>query len=284
MKPDQDRVRMLLTDTITLLCKNGLHFQKEMRIQGLLGITLDNDDVFLVHINESLNDRISNDGNPCQPVMDTHKKIADGRDLPRLSKQGQFLKRRRLNNVSEVGSDFLCANTIRSSSGASGKDTTLNSGTQCCFKSTNTDGSTSSKIVVDKSNEDADIECIDSKDFPLFTTSGGWEESNSDDAHVQSEAKFHPANDQDVVEHDRLDSEMKEVSLAGNNGSSIQLSGVRHLKPKRYKSSTPNIHQWPSIVDAESSTFLADDLNIRRENFENNLVSLFDGKFGNEEV
>lgn len=52
MKPEQDRVRILLTDTISLLCKNGLTYSKELRVQGLLGITLDSEEVFIVHINE----------------------------------------------------------------------------------------------------------------------------------------------------------------------------------------------------------------------------------------
>ena len=52
MKADQERVRNLLTDTVTLLCKNGLQYQTELRVQGVLGITIDNNDVFIVHINE----------------------------------------------------------------------------------------------------------------------------------------------------------------------------------------------------------------------------------------
>ena len=52
MKADQERVRNLLTDTVTLLCKNGLQYQTELQVQGVLGITLDNNDVFIVHINE----------------------------------------------------------------------------------------------------------------------------------------------------------------------------------------------------------------------------------------
>ena len=52
MRADQERVRNLLTDTVTLLCKNGLQYQTELRVQGVLGITLDNNDVFIVHINE----------------------------------------------------------------------------------------------------------------------------------------------------------------------------------------------------------------------------------------
>ena len=52
MKPDQERVRSLLADTVALLCKNGLHYRSELRVQGLLGITVDTDDVFIVHIDE----------------------------------------------------------------------------------------------------------------------------------------------------------------------------------------------------------------------------------------
>ena len=53
MKPEQERVKHLLTDTVSLLCKNGLQFTKEMKVQGLLGVTLDENEVFLVHINET---------------------------------------------------------------------------------------------------------------------------------------------------------------------------------------------------------------------------------------
>ncbi len=52
MKPDQERVKNLLNDTVTLLCKNGLLFSKELRIEGLLGVTVDNKDCFFVHISE----------------------------------------------------------------------------------------------------------------------------------------------------------------------------------------------------------------------------------------
>jgi len=53
MKPDHERVTKLLTDTVTLLCKNGLSYDRELRIQGLLGITVDCNEVFLVSINDS---------------------------------------------------------------------------------------------------------------------------------------------------------------------------------------------------------------------------------------
>lgn len=54
LTPDQERVKELLCETITLLCKNGLHFQDEFCIDGLIGITLDQRDVFLVTIKETV--------------------------------------------------------------------------------------------------------------------------------------------------------------------------------------------------------------------------------------
>ena len=54
MKADQERIRTLLTDTVTLLCRNGLHYIKELKVEGLIGITLDGGEVFIVHINEKI--------------------------------------------------------------------------------------------------------------------------------------------------------------------------------------------------------------------------------------
>lgn len=54
LTPDQQRVKELLCETIILLCKNGLHFQSEFCIDALIGITLDQQDVFLVSIKETV--------------------------------------------------------------------------------------------------------------------------------------------------------------------------------------------------------------------------------------
>lgn len=50
MRADRERVSKLLTDTVTLLCKNGLIYSRDIKVQGLLGITLDGTDVFLVQV------------------------------------------------------------------------------------------------------------------------------------------------------------------------------------------------------------------------------------------
>ena len=56
MKPEHQRVRTLLTDTVSLLCKSGLAYNRELKVQGLLGITVDDEEVFIVHINEKYSD------------------------------------------------------------------------------------------------------------------------------------------------------------------------------------------------------------------------------------
>ncbi len=56
-RDDQERVRQLLTDAITVLCKNGLNYESQFCIEGLLGITLDEREVFLVKIDETIRDR-----------------------------------------------------------------------------------------------------------------------------------------------------------------------------------------------------------------------------------
>lgn len=51
---EQQQVRDLLTETVTLLCKNGLQFSHELGIEALIGITLDKEEVFLVSIKETI--------------------------------------------------------------------------------------------------------------------------------------------------------------------------------------------------------------------------------------
>ena len=52
--PEQERVRKLLTEAVTLLCRNSLQFEEEVMVEGLLGITLDKRDVLLVSIRETV--------------------------------------------------------------------------------------------------------------------------------------------------------------------------------------------------------------------------------------
>ena len=56
-KAYQERLVALVKDTITLLCKNGLEYSQEFSVEGLLGVTLDKDEVFLIPIKELVADK-----------------------------------------------------------------------------------------------------------------------------------------------------------------------------------------------------------------------------------
>jgi len=59
MKADQARVRDLLTQTIALMCRNGLDFSHDLRIEGLLAVTVDGTEIFVIHMDEKVTDRPS---------------------------------------------------------------------------------------------------------------------------------------------------------------------------------------------------------------------------------
>ncbi|ESO01088.1 hypothetical protein HELRODRAFT_192371 [Helobdella robusta] len=52
MKPESDKLSVLLRDTVLLLCRNGFNYKLNIKVQGLIGITLDDQEIFLVHFNE----------------------------------------------------------------------------------------------------------------------------------------------------------------------------------------------------------------------------------------
>jgi len=51
---EQKRIRDLITETVTLLCQNSLHFKSKFTVEGLLGITIDDKEVFLINIHEGM--------------------------------------------------------------------------------------------------------------------------------------------------------------------------------------------------------------------------------------
>ena len=54
IKPDQQKMQQLLSEAITVLCKNGLNYQSHVNVEALIGITLDDDEVFLVSVRETI--------------------------------------------------------------------------------------------------------------------------------------------------------------------------------------------------------------------------------------
>jgi len=49
-----DNMQAVLRDTIVLLCQNGLCFQSQFNIEALLAITVDQNEVLLVSIKETV--------------------------------------------------------------------------------------------------------------------------------------------------------------------------------------------------------------------------------------
>jgi len=45
-------MRDVLIDTIRLLCRTGIDYSRRLRVQGLLGITVDDEHVFLIHVDD----------------------------------------------------------------------------------------------------------------------------------------------------------------------------------------------------------------------------------------
>ena len=119
MKADQERVRNLLTDTVTLLCKNGLQYQTELRVQGVLGITLDNNDVFIVHINEKFGDAIggaltirNDEGDAAKTLLGSTRKSHDAsRGDTVNSKSGEVVHKRRRRSRESSASPALPSNS-----------------------------------------------------------------------------------------------------------------------------------------------------------------------------
>jgi len=54
MREEREKLKRLLQDTVTMLCKNSLPCEQSLRIEGVIGITVDSYDAFLVHINNTI--------------------------------------------------------------------------------------------------------------------------------------------------------------------------------------------------------------------------------------
>lgn len=61
LQADQMRIRSVLTESLVLLCKSALSYKNEFCVEGLLGITIDNADVLLVNIKETVTGALFNE-------------------------------------------------------------------------------------------------------------------------------------------------------------------------------------------------------------------------------
>ena len=51
-KSAENSVKVLLRDTILALCRNTLAYRSKVSVEGLIGVTLDEDEIILVSIND----------------------------------------------------------------------------------------------------------------------------------------------------------------------------------------------------------------------------------------
>ncbi len=68
---DQEKLRSLLREAVTLICHSGLRYENALKIEGLLGVTLDDTDLFIVNINE----RVKSDAvrESCYKITDVNR-------------------------------------------------------------------------------------------------------------------------------------------------------------------------------------------------------------------
>ena len=51
-KKEVDRIRGLLSEAVSVLCKASLSYRTDFHIEGLVGITIDSEEIFLVKLDE----------------------------------------------------------------------------------------------------------------------------------------------------------------------------------------------------------------------------------------
>ena len=86
LREEQTRLQGLLKETITMLCKNGLHFKNGFIIDALIGITTDDSETFLLNLEETV-------GNVGSDIKAEVSYDADGTD------DGGFRASRKRNRV-----------------------------------------------------------------------------------------------------------------------------------------------------------------------------------------
>ena len=80
MREEQERLKKLLHDTVSMLCRNSIVYEHGLRIEGVIGITVDDNDVFLIHINDTFGesrDSAPRDTGYCQNIKRERKYAED---------------------------------------------------------------------------------------------------------------------------------------------------------------------------------------------------------------
>ena len=73
-----ERVQDLISKTVSFVCKSSLQYEKEIKVEGLLGITLDTNQVLLVRINETFANLFGSTSVSLEPDSDARQTYVIG--------------------------------------------------------------------------------------------------------------------------------------------------------------------------------------------------------------
>ena len=232
-KQDQEHVKALLTEAITVLCKNGLGFESQLNIEALIGITLDKDEVFLVNINETVNARNIR----VSSVIELSCEDVCQRDCPELEPENPVISRPKIGPASSKRPKAH-KRKHSSSSGSSDKPPELEKITDTDSNSQNERGEPAKKRVhSENSSGISDHNKIELKDIKKHHHNKGQSQSeqqhNSVDKHhhsVKSDGKSSKSKTLDCIES--KGSTTKTISGDGNRHSNLgkEQANNKHVK------------------------------------------------------
>ncbi len=82
IKSDKHKIQQLLSEAITVLCKNGLNFKSHVNVEALIGITLDDDEVLLVSVRETIPNQQAQKVLAASAFESSHPKALPSRKRP----------------------------------------------------------------------------------------------------------------------------------------------------------------------------------------------------------
>jgi len=86
MREEREKLRKLLRDTVSMLCRNSLQYERHLRIEGVIGITVDDDDAFLIHINDNVGNHqytTTQDMEHCRNIVKSEYGYSEGSGIQR---------------------------------------------------------------------------------------------------------------------------------------------------------------------------------------------------------
>lgn len=106
MTPEQEKVSSLITDTVILLCRTGLAFESEIKLQGTLAVTVDSKHFFVIKIDDVVNDKFPSDVSESRARPKQLGTISFGvkHEADFAEKGGQHHKKPRLSSAASTNS------------------------------------------------------------------------------------------------------------------------------------------------------------------------------------